>query len=216
MVSYIIFLLNCPLVLFTPMCYALVLRFVHRFGPGPHHVIFTVKMQGETSTFTVQLASLDHMPHSVHLFLQMVNHQLWDDTIFLHTAQHVLQAAPLAYPGTSKRDQFSKAGLTHLAFQEYSEEYAHEKYTLGFGGRPAGPDFYISTQNNSDHHGPGGQEHHDLHEEADPCFGIVVDGKDVVDKLHAKSIAMADFGKEDENWDDENIPITTIVSARIV
>jgi hypothetical protein len=30
-------------------------------------------------------------------------------------------------------------------FQEYSEKFPHVKYTLGYAGRPGGPDFYIST-----------------------------------------------------------------------
>ena len=61
--------------------------------------------------------------------------------------------------------------MDKVAFQEYSPEYPHVQWTVGLAGRPGGPDFYISKVDNSANHGPGGQSHHDLHEEADPCFG---------------------------------------------
>jgi hypothetical protein len=58
------------------------------------------------------------------------------------------------------------------------------RYTVGFAGRPGGPDFYINKVDNSINHGPGGQSHHDLHEEADPCFGKVVGGIELMDEIN--------------------------------
>ena len=194
-----------------------------RFGKGPHRVEVQVDFNAGVSTsgrtdvgiFIIEMAPLSQMPHSVHLFLQMVAHKLWDDTVFLHTTNHVLQAAPIDFTtGRSKRDDFADASLDQLSFQEYSEDYPHVKYTIGFGGRPGGPDFYISTQDNSKYHGPGGQGHHDLHEEADPCFGLVVEGQKIVDRMHRRSIATV--GKNGEAWDGKDVPITSIVSIRVM
>jgi hypothetical protein len=71
-----------------------------------------------------------------------------------------------------------------MPFQEYSPEYTHVKHTLGFSGRPSGPDFYINKIDNSIAHGPGGQEHHDLHEEADPCFAKVIAGEQILEDIY--------------------------------
>ena len=60
--------------------------------------------------------------------------------------------------------------------------------TLGLAGRPGGPDFYVSTRNNTKLHGPGGQTSYDDPTEADPCFAHVVDGFDVVDRMHKSPV----------------------------
>ena len=75
------------------------------------------------------------------------------------------------------------AGFHSVLFQEYSPKFPHEKYTLGFAGRPGGPDFYISTMDNTRLHGPGGQTNYEDPTEADPCFAKVVDGIDVVQRM---------------------------------
>lgn len=67
-----------------------------------------------------------------------------------------------------------------LAFQEYHPAYPHVKYTLGYAGRPGGPEFYISTVDNTKNHGPGSQG---SATEADGCFGKIWKGIDVVDRM---------------------------------
>jgi cyclophilin family peptidyl-prolyl cis-trans isomerase len=52
--------------------------------------------------------------------------------------------------------------------------------TLFWAGRPGGPEFYISTQNNKGNHGPGSQG---SDTEADSCFGKIVEGLDVVKRM---------------------------------
>ena len=64
--------------------------------------------------------------------------------------------------------------------QEYDARFPHEKYTLGFAGRPGGPEFYISTVDNVANHGPGSQG---SKTEADSCFAKVVGGFDVVERM---------------------------------
>jgi len=167
---------------------------LERFGPGPHIVEFNVIFSDdspdeEPSKFAIEMAPLDLMPHSVLLFLEMVEKQLWDETAFVHHTHHIISATPTIYhTGISKRSDFEKEGLAQVAFQEYTEEYPHDVYTLGFSGRPGGPDFYISTMDNSQMHGPGGQMEAELIEEADPCFAKVIRGFDVVDRIYQKGV----------------------------
>jgi hypothetical protein len=62
-----------------------------------------------------------------------------------------------------------------MPFQEYSKEYPHKKGTMGYAGRPSGPEFYISIEDNSENHGPGSQQEHNPYE-ADSIIGTVVKG----------------------------------------
>jgi cyclophilin family peptidyl-prolyl cis-trans isomerase len=138
----------------------------------------------DARTFIVQLAPIDVMPHSVFFFLEMIRLRAWDDTFFHHQEkiEHVLTAVPMhCRTGAGKYDLLAPMGSTSLSFPEYSAEYPHEKYTLGFAY--LGPHFYINSRSNVEVHGPGGQGHHTLPLDADACFGRVVDGIDVVDDL---------------------------------
>lgn len=145
--------------------------------------------QSQTNKFVIELAPLSLMPHSVLHFLEMIDHELWDGAAFVHHVDHVIQAVPTAFrTAETMKPTFEQAGLSELAFQEYHEEYPHETYSVGFSGRPGGLEFYINTQDNSLIHGPGGQSQHDLHEEGDPCFGKVVSGHHVVDRMNQKRV----------------------------
>jgi len=142
-------------------------------------------------TITIEMAPLKLMPIAVNLFLQQVHHGLWEGCNFVINAMHILQAGPHLYRGEGKfaanayqlKSKFEKSRLDVMPYQEYSDDYPHSKYTVGFAGRPGGPDFYINKVDNSENHGPGGQTHHDLHEEADPCFGHVVAGFEVIEDI---------------------------------
>lgn len=147
--------------------------------------------QRTQGTLVFELAPLEKMPHAVNFFLQQVHHKLWDGCAFVINAVHILQAGPHRHINAGNyeanavdlMDKFLKAELDKIAFQEYHEGYPHTQYTLGLAGRPGGPDFYINKIDNSVNHGPGGQDHHDLHEEADPCFGKLIRGKRVIEEL---------------------------------
>jgi len=146
-----------------------------------------------------EMASLDYMPHSVELFLDQVDEGLWDNTYFVRNAAHVLQATPkvdVRSPWISQWDKpqakseqdalnltqnFVDADLMHVQFQEYHHSFPHEKYTVGFAGRPGGPMFYINKRDNTDAHGPGGQMHgFGKWDDAEPCFAKVVGGFEAV------------------------------------
>ena len=124
--------------------------FSFRFGPGPHYVKITVEMEflePSIQHFTIQLAPLESMPHAVKLFLEQVIHGLWDNGWFYINGPHVMQAGPMVPDDNDFEEQyhdersaalhlFRELQLDTLAFPEYSEDYPHQPYTLGFTGRP--------------------------------------------------------------------------------
>jgi hypothetical protein len=176
------------------------------FGPGPHQVQFTFALPNADFTiytdydFVVELAPLDTLPHAVHLFLEQVAHNLWTGCYFYLNGPHVLQAGPQSFEddetpipeGESSRypalKPFIDLGLETLAFPEYSEDFPHQTWTLGFTGRPGGPDFYINKVDNSIAHGPGGQVHHALHEQGDSCFAKIVKGRENVAMIYQQAV----------------------------
>lgn len=130
------------------------------------------------------------MPVTINMFLQQIHHKLWNGCAFVINAMHILQAGPHKFENDNYAPnseelygKFTEAKLDKMPFQEYHEEYPHEQWTIGYAGRPAGPDFYINKIDNSKNHGPGGQKIHDLHEEADPCFGKVVKGMEMMEDI---------------------------------
>jgi len=138
------------------------------------------------------------MPHSVYLFLQQVSHKCWNGRSFHRNAEHVIQAGTETYYNTPKEmvdddGHFNELHLEEISFQEYSEEYPHALHTVGFAGRPGGPDWYISMEDNTENHGPGGQGDYSIKGEADPCFGKVVEGLDVVSLMHKMPKEPGDF-----------------------
>ena len=94
-----------------------------------------------TATFEVELAPIQWMPHAVHLFLEQAFHGLWNNSLFHLNEPHVLQVGPSS---REHRDAFRHHELDRLAFPEYSEEYPHHRWTLGYTGRPGGPSWYIN------------------------------------------------------------------------
>jgi len=172
---------------------------------------------GPEQRMVIQLAPLDLVPHAVHFFMEQVEHGLWNSENYVYlNGPHVLQIGPQVWEedyGEMTDDEyeerrvghFYELGLEELIFPDYSDDYPHAQYTLGFTGRPGGPDFYINKVNNEDTHGPGGQDQHALDHQADSCFGMVVEGTEVLQLIfNAKTY-------EDKGWEwmiEEPIPIT--------
>jgi cyclophilin family peptidyl-prolyl cis-trans isomerase len=93
------------------------------------------------------------MPYTVNFFLQQVAQGLLNGCSFHRNARHVVQGGPVTNhlnPGANLRKPFKVADLSSVAFQEYHPDFPHKKYTLGYAGRPGGPDFYVSTQSKYD------------------------------------------------------------------
>lgn len=194
-----------------------------KYGDGPHKVRFTVAytdLEENTSTdsFVVQMVPLDLMPHSIEFFLDMIGSKIWDNTVFLHHAkvEHVLAAAPIDYLSQNvKHHHLKYLGWQGLGFPEYSEKQPHKSYTIGFSG--TGPTFYINTMDNSAVHGPGGQGHHVLAEDADPCFGEVVEGKEAVDTLVMHGLNQNAMRESDKHpWASKEHTWTHIVKIELV
>mmetsp|Transcript_19731 Transcript_19731/g.22567 ORF Transcript_19731/g.22567 Transcript_19731/m.22567 type:complete len:504 (-) Transcript_19731:167-1678(-) len=160
---------------------------VERFGTGPHHVKFVVMFDNEEKAeFKIELAPLQLLPHANHFFLEQVYHELWDGTWFYLNGPHVLQAGPQDWEeedAGKALSRFKEARLDQLSYPEYHPEHPHKPWTLGFTGRPGGPEFYINKADNSIPHGPGGQWQHGLEEQADSCFAKVVEGQDILQRI---------------------------------
>jgi hypothetical protein len=70
-----------------------------------------------------------------------------------------------------------------MPFQEYSPKFPHAKYTIGYAGRPSGPGWYVSIQDNTRNHGPGSQQKANPYE-ADSNFGKLVLQEEEKDGSH--------------------------------
>eukprot|EP00980_Cylindrotheca_fusiformis_P003831 scaffold858_cov123-Cylindrotheca_fusiformis.AAC.7 len=154
---------------------------IARYGAGVQRVeielIFLDSTNNEQddgpTTFVIEMAPIDLMPHSVYTFLEMTSSGLLDGCSFILNAMHVLKAAPLPYDGSSplqKAQEFLDKGLESVAFREYSPDYPHERYTVGFAA-DGSPSFYINTEDNSKIH------------VGDPCFAKIVSGLDTIRRM---------------------------------
>eukprot|EP00549_Striatella_unipunctata_P019688 CAMPEP_0118686464 /NCGR_PEP_ID=MMETSP0800-20121206/7828_1 /TAXON_ID=210618 ORGANISM="Striatella unipunctata, Strain CCMP2910" /NCGR_SAMPLE_ID=MMETSP0800 /ASSEMBLY_ACC=CAM_ASM_000638 /LENGTH=347 /DNA_ID=CAMNT_0006583513 /DNA_START=92 /DNA_END=1135 /DNA_ORIENTATION=- len=162
---------------------------MEEFGEGPFTIEMMVEFHGGTHRIVLELAPVDEMPHATHLFMEQVKNNLYVGTTFHHNFGHVLLVGPNKDKPDKTRDEeqimaaFEDSGYMHLGFQEYSESYPHEEMTIGYNGRPGGPDFYFNLEDNTAIQGPGGQPDFEDPTEADSCFGRVVEGVDIVKKI---------------------------------
>lgn len=128
--------------------------------------------KGQDGSIVIEMAPLEHQPVSVYNFMEIA--RTWVRGAFHRNANHVLQVQAI-----------SDAIHQPLSFQEYSKEFPHKKGTTGYAGRPSGPGWYVSIQDNTNNHGPGSQQKHNPYE-ADANFGTVVEGFDeVVPRIHS-------------------------------
>lgn len=149
---------------------------MNRFGNGPYKIEVEVIIEGNRKIFEIETAPIELMPHAIHTFMDLVQARVWKETMFIHKVEHVVLAAPIDKQGNQKSPDIAKK----LLFPEYSPEFPHVEHTVGFQGRPGGPEIYVNLDDNTAYHGPGGQQQHDLVEEADPCFAKVVSGLEVL------------------------------------
>ena len=141
----------------------------------PHSIIKDPDSESNKGKFVIEMAPYDLIPCSVFYFLEIA--RTYKGGSFHRNAGHVLQA---------QAQSEATKGHRSMPFQEYSPKSPHAKYTTGYAGRPSGPGWYVSIQDNTRNHGPGSQQKANPHE-ADSNFGRVVEGVEngVIDKIHS-------------------------------
>jgi len=154
-------------------------RLGDRYGNGQYRLKVNVRDQkGDRTYFVIETAMLAEMPHAIDHFFRMIENKLWDGLALIHEPDsQIISATPMMADEshTWAGQRFVDANLTHMAFTEYSPTYPpphHRKYTVAFSGRPGGPGFYISLDNELEY----AHEH-------ESTFGVVMEGRDVLYQL---------------------------------
>lgn len=176
---------------------------VEKFGPGPKYYI-EMKLSFDPESNIVQdatteiedilwleTASVDEMPHTVHFFLEQISNGVYDNTQFYRNAPRFVQAGPGYSSEIAQQLEQDRPSLAHVLFQENSPSLIHQQYTLGYPGRPGGPDFYLNLQDNHDQHGVGAPHphaHNDLMGSADPCFARLIRGFSTLERIHRSNV----------------------------
>ena len=191
-------------------------RVLEKYGQGPHHVELQVQLPsyqvvGGSSTpivetIKIELAPLDMMPHSIHVFLEQISSGMWDDGAFDLRSGHVFMAHNRELTESSN----DKEEIPMLSFPEFNADYPHDRYTIAFpsplstskqGTFPRRA-FYINLQDNSSHHSPRVESFssggagvattitEERFIEGESCFGKIVDeaSRRVVDRMDALSV----------------------------
>lgn len=181
-----------------------------KYGKEPYIVELHVELpEGQDGgVITVEMAPASLVPHAVLYFLSQVSAGAWNGCSFIRNAHHVLQADPRGKNCDRKKFRNLDTVEYSIPFQEYHQDFPHKALTLGLAGRPGGPDFYISTVDNTANHGPGGQGSYEVSEEADSCFGKVIGGEDVVARMRKLSVLPGSF--------NELKSLVTITEAKII
>lgn len=141
---------------------------VQKYGPGPYRVEMKIQFpasmppptpltpgQADEATIVIELAPIEYVPYSVYFFLENIV-SVFKSGAFHRNAGHVLQAMIHSRQPTDSESLMH--GRQNFAWQEYSPQYPHKKFTLGYAGRPSGNSaIYISTVDNTRNHGPASQ-----------------------------------------------------------
>lgn len=151
------------------------------FGGGPHfvefHVLFPPMERFDnkemTGLFIVEIAPIDLMPHSVHVFLELIKSNFYVGTKFRLAFRHIVG---ISIPAD---EEPSGVKLIKTAFREYNDNFPHQRWTLGLMGKGsfAGPSFYISVVDNTKNN------------QGDPCVGGIVYGFDTIEAIQSMPVS---------------------------
>lgn len=168
-------------------------------------------------TIWLETASVEEMPHTVHFFLEQVENGVYDNTFFYANAPRYVQAGPGYDPKRVDKLEEEQPSLAHVLFQEHSSKLNHQQYTLGYPGRPGGPDFYLNLAHNSDQHGLGATPSHrsEFMVEADPCFARVIRGFSTLERIHRSNVLEGDEGAGYRRKQYRMVHPVTIVTMRV-
>lgn len=163
-----------------------------RYGNGPARI----RMETSKGTIVIETAPFDVLPVTVWYFLEKVEKGFWNGASFHRNLPHVIQLGMVNKAGQAIA--YEKGPSNSLAFQEYDPSFPATLFTLGFQGRPSGPEFYINTKDNKEAHGPGGQRpSFELPGEgifADVTFAKIIEGEDIVREIKASPTASFENG----------------------
>ena len=140
---------------------------------------------GKDGSILIEMAPISLVPCSVYNFMEIA--RTWKSGAFHRNAGHVLQAIA--------RSDVTKS----MPFQEYSKEYPHKKGTVGYAGRPSGPEFYVSIEDNSENHGPGSQQKRNPYE-ADCVIGTVIRGMEDGTVARVHKMPGREFLANKDDW----------------
>lgn len=199
----------------------------YRYGPGPkYYVEMKLAFNSESNivqdatteiedTVWLETASIEEMPHSVHFFLEQVSNGVYDNTAFYRNAPRFVQAGPGQDAQRVEQLEREQPSLAHVLFQEHSRNLNHQQYTLGYPGRPGGPDFYLNLQDNSKQHGLGADLTHrsEFMIEADPCFARIIRGFNTLERIHRSNVQEEDGFSRRKQY--QMVHPVTIVSMRV-
>ena len=156
--------------------------FLDRYGNGRYRFKVNVRdQQGVLKYFVIETAMTAEMPHAIDHFFRMVEKQLWNGLALVHEPHSLIVSATPQLTDESHAwagQRFVDANLTHMAFTEHSPTYPpphHRLYTVAFSGRPGGPGFYISLDNELEYA-----------RERESTFGVVMEGRDVLYQFFLK------------------------------
>lgn len=160
-----------------------------KYGPSPYYVRMDLAFPfGQPGGFVVMELDGDIMPYTTLYFLEQVSAKAWDTCQFILNAGVLLQVDTRGEHCSRKNFQGIASIGEALAFQEYSPKMLHRRMTVGIRGRPGGPLFYVSLINNTANLGPRVGEMDmgpfGLPPEADPCFGRVIRGEEVMERVN--------------------------------
>jgi hypothetical protein len=179
-----------------------------RFGPGPYYIEMKLIIKGVARYMTIQTAPNRLLPHTIYVFMDMVERKVWDNTIFLHQWNHKLQAKLIPPSTASNNEPIAHPHSMQLSMIEYSEEYPHEAFTVGLSGRLGASELFINMENNDNIYGSG-KRGDGVAEDIYPCFAKVVVGKSTLALLNRATAEAMDQGPD-------GMIVTVIESMRIV
>lgn len=185
---------------------------LNKYGPGPYMIEMEITLPdyltapvnaggGKHTRLLIEMAPIEYVPYTNYFFLAHVVSRFKKGN-FHRNAGHVLQAMLNLKEGLKH---------THFAWQEYSPMFAHQRYTMGFAGRPGGSAaIYVSTVDNIVNHGPGSQG---SKTEADVCWGKLADQAsiDVVEVMKKQK-----GGSKESGFIDDSGNFISIDSIRLV
>ena len=128
------------------------------FRDGPQKVAIDLKVSDHVSTFVVELPGAKHMPHAVHLFLELVNDKIYEGAVMVKKQGLLTVSVP---PVTAY--ELDGVPRRNLVFSEPSVQSS--KYSLCFAD--LGPSFFISLEDTAD----------------GTCFGAVTGNNVLLDSI---------------------------------